>query len=87
MGAAQSEIHKLLARCREHYPSGLRRDDRLEMQQVEQSRLNELRLRQWSRHPQHRFVGEEHGALRHRVHVTGETQHGEAVDELRGEAA
>ena len=51
------------------------------MHEIEQPRLDQLRLRQWRDHPQHRFVGKEYGAFRHGIDITGEAQPREVVEE------
>jgi hypothetical protein len=49
-------------------------DQWLEMQQVDDADLNQLRLRQWRRHSQDRLVCKEDSALRHRIDVTCKAQ-------------
>ncbi len=87
MCTPQSEVHQLLPGCREHHAGCLRRDDRLKMHQVDQPGLNQLRLRQLCDYTQHRFVGEEGSALRHRIDIPGEAQVGQAFDKGRREHA
>ena len=44
VGATEAEIHQLLARRRQHDARRLARDQRLEMQDVDQTGLNDLRF-------------------------------------------
>ena len=79
--AAQAEIDQRLARRRQHHARRLGGDQRLEMQNVDQARLHQLRLRQRRGHAQDRLVGEEHRALRHGVDVAGEAKPRELVEQ------
>ena len=72
--AAQAEIDQQLARRRKHHPRGLGGDQRLEMQDIDQPRLDQLRLGQRRGHAQDRLVGKEHRAFRHGMHVAGEAK-------------
>lgn len=57
------------------------------MENVDQARLDELRLRKRGRHPEHRLIGEEHRSFRHGIDVTGEAQRSEPIQEVVGETA
>ena len=85
--APHAEIDQEFAGRGQHHARGFRRDQRLEMQDIDQPRLDELRLRQRRGHAQDRLVGEEHAALGDGVHVAGETQRGEIIDEVFAESA
>ena len=74
MRPPQPEIDEGLAFGREHQPGRLGRDDRLEMHEVDQPGLDELRLRQRCDDPQDRLVRKEHGSFRQRVDIAGEPQ-------------
>ena len=82
----QSEVHEPGGRRREPEADRLRGDEGGVVEQRDESRLDELRLRERRRHPQQRFFGKEDGPLGHGVHVPGEAQIGEPVDEGGGEA-
>ena len=79
----QPEIHQQLARRRQHAARRLRRNHRLEMHQVDEPRLDQLRLRHGRHHAQYRLVGEKDGAFRHREHVAAEAQARQFAHELR----
>ncbi len=69
VGAAQPEIdHELAGSC-EHATRRLRRHQRLEIQNVDQARFDELRLRKRRRDPHDRFIAEERDALGHRMDI------------------
>jgi hypothetical protein len=55
--------------------------------QVQEPRLDELRLGQRRGDAQDRLVGETDGAFGQRVHVAGEAQSRQLVEEARREAA
>ena len=57
------------------------------MHDVDQSGLDQLRLRQRRGDAQDRLVGKEHRALRHGMHVAGEAQGGKIVEHPLSEAA
>ena len=67
--AAQAEIDQHLVGRGQHAPRRFGRNKRLKMQNVDQARFDELRLRHWRGDAQDRFVGKEHRALGHGVHV------------------
>ena len=69
----------------EHDARRLGRDQRLEVDDVEQRRLDELRLQQRAPHAHQRLVGEDDRPLGHRVHVAGEAQRGQLAQERRVE--
>jgi hypothetical protein len=81
MRAAQAEIDERLARRRQRHARGLRCNQRLEMQDVDQPRLHQLGLGQRRGDANNRLVGEDHGPLRRRMDLAGETQIGQPVDE------
>ena len=57
--AAKAEIDEKLARRRQHHARRLGGDQRLEMEEIDQPRFDELRLRQRRGDPDDRLVGEE----------------------------
>ncbi len=65
----------------------MRGDQRLQVDDVEQAALGELRLRQRRGDAQDRLVGEEHGALRHGVDVAGEPEAAQTLEQAGGESA
>ena len=87
MRAAQAEIDEALARRGKDHARRLGGDHRLELQEIDHACLDELRLRQRSRHAQDRLVRKEHGSFRHRVNVAGEAQVGEMIEEVFPEPA
>ena len=86
VGAAHAEVDQLAPAPREDDARGLRGDQRLQVDDVQQAALGELRLRQGRGHAKDRFVGEEHGALGHRVDVAGEAELAQARQQFVGEA-
>ena len=54
---------------------------------VDEAGLDELRLRQRRRHAHDRLVGEEHGALGQGLHVAGEAQLRQMIEEAVSEAS
>src|SRR6516165_3920296 len=56
------------------------------MQQIDYAGLEELRLGQGRSNAQNRFVREEHGAFRHGVDITAETEFGEVLEHLTSKA-
>ena len=82
----QPEIDQELSGRRQHQPRGLRRNQRLEMQQVDEAGLDELGLRQRRGHAQDRLVGEECRALRHGVDVAPEPERCEIIEKRRAES-
>jgi hypothetical protein len=87
MGAAQAEIDQQLARCGENDARGLGSDQRLEMHDIDQPGLDQLRFRQRRGDPQDRLIGEEHPALRQGVDVAGEAERGETIEQRTAETA
>src|SRR6185436_17903860 len=85
--AAQAEVDEQLAGGGENHPRSLGGDKRLEVQGVDQACFQKLCQWQRRRDAQDRLVGEEHRAFRHRVHVTGEAQRAEIVEQAGAEAA
>jgi hypothetical protein len=83
MRAPHAEVDEPLARRRQHHARRLRRDQRLEVHDVEQPALDELCLRQRRRHAQDRLAGEERLAFGHRLHVTDAAQGLQAVEQAR----
>ena len=86
--AAQAELQHRVGPRRQAHPRRLRGDETLEVEQVEQVRLQELRLPQGAGHPQDGLAREDHRALRHGVHVAdeggrpvGQTVHERRVEE------
>ncbi len=82
MRAPEAEIHQQLAGGGQDAPRGLAGDQGLEMQQVDDAALHQLGLRHGRGHPQDGFIGEKRGALRHGVHVAGETQVLQTIQEF-----
>ena len=87
MRAPQAEVCEPARSGGEPAARGLGRDHGLEVEQVDQPALDELRLGQRGDHPQDRFAREEHAALRHGVHVAREAQRRQALQGLRTETA
>ncbi|GBD41042.1 hypothetical protein HRbin39_00417 [bacterium HR39] len=84
---AQAEVDERASRRRQHHARRLAGDQRLEVQQVDDARFQELRHRQRGSDPQDGFVGEDHRALGHGVHVAGKAPPGEELDGGFGKAA
>ncbi len=84
--APQAEIHQQLSAACQNRPRGLGRDQRLELKQVDEARLHQLRLRKRRGHPQQRLVRKADRAFRHRVHVAPESKPGQPVEESRRKA-
>ena len=72
MCAPQPEVHEHPALCRQHAARGLARDHRLQVQQVDQARLDELRLGQRGRDAHDGLIGERDRPLRQGIHVARE---------------
>ncbi len=87
MRAAQPALHQIAAGCREHHARGLGGDGGLEMQEVRQARLDELRLGQRRGHAEDGLAGEKDRSLRHRIDIAGEAEGGEIVHESAREEA
>ena len=85
--AAQAEIDQQLAGRRQHHARGLGRDQRLEMQDIDQPGLDQLRLRHRRGDAQDRLIGEKHAAFRHGVDVAGEAETGKLVEQCFVEPA
>ena len=83
--APQPEVDQRTTAGGQHRARRLRRDHRLEMNQVQDARLEPLRLRDRRHHAQQRLVGKANGAFGHRPHVAGEAQLGQPVGETRCE--
>ena len=84
---AQTEIRENFSRRRQHHARGFRSDQRLVMQDVDQPRLDELRLRQRRRDADQRLVGKTHAALGDGVHVAGEAKTLKIIEQVLPEAA
>ena len=87
MRAAEPELGQCPAAGREHRARGLARLHGLEMAEVDDRRLHELRLDERTRRLEQRLVGEQDGSLADRTHVAGEAEIGEEVEEGRLEPA
>ena len=87
MRTAQPEIDQQLARRRQHHPRSLGSNQRLEVQDIDETRLGQLRLRQRCGDAQDRLVAEEHRSFRHRMDVAGEMKIGELSEQFLSEAA
>ena len=84
---AQAEIGEVLAGRRQHHARGLRRDQRLEMQDVDQPRFDQLRLRQRRGDADQRLVGKADAAFGDRMHVAGEAEGGQIIEQVFAEAS
>ena len=84
---AQAEIGKNLSGRRQHHARRLRGNQRLEMQDVDQPRLHQLRLRQRRGDADERLARKADGAFRNGVHVAGETKTAEIIEQVLPEAA
>ena len=82
MRPSKTEIDEGLAARRQHLPRALRCNLGLEMDEINEPRLKQLRLWQWRDDPKHGFVGKEHRALRQSVDIAGKPQLLEIVEEL-----
>ena len=87
MGPAQPEIDQHFVRRGEPHARRLGGDQRLKMQNVDQPRFDELRLRQRRGDAQDRLVGEEHRAFGHGVHVAAETEVAQIIEQVLLEPA
>src|SRR5882757_1228223 len=76
---AQAKIGQHLVRRRQHHARRLGRDQRLEVQDVDQARLDQLRLRQRRGDAQQRFIGKADAALGDGVHVAGKAKRREIL--------
>ncbi len=81
MGAAQPEIDQQLAGCGQRHARRLGRNQRLEVQDVDQPGLDILRLRQGRGHPKDWLVSEEDRTLGHRMDIAGEAEIRQIVDQ------
>jgi len=81
--AAKREIDHVHAAGCDHAPGGLARDGRLERDQIEEHRLDQLRLGQWCGDLQDRLARERDAALRDRPDVAGEPQTPERLEVAR----
>jgi hypothetical protein len=84
--APQSEIDQEFSRCGEQHARCLGRDQRLIMQQIDNSGFNELRLRQRRGYAQDRLVGKKYRTLGHCMHVPAEAEVGKSVEQRISEA-
>ena len=81
--APQPELDHLVAARGEPHARRLGRDQRLEVDEIEESRLDELGLHQGAAHAHERLVGEDHRALGHGVDVAGQSDPGELAEKGR----
>ena len=86
MGPSHTEVHQPPAPRRKHHARSLRGDEGLEVHDVQQAALHQLRLRQRRGDAQDGLVGEEHAALGHRMHVAGESERAQPIQQLPREA-
>ena len=77
----QAEVDHLVAPRGEADPRGLGRDQRLEVDEVEERRLDELRVEDRPPHADEGLVGEHDRALGHRVDVAAQAQLAELAQE------
>src|SRR5437667_3226424 len=75
----QSEFQHRLATRRQTNPGGLRRDKRLEVDKVQQRRLQQLTLQNGSLNPQQRFLWKDRCSLRDRINIAAEAQCSEVI--------
>src|SRR6516162_9953207 len=87
MRSPQTIIDQRSPRGGEHHARGLRDNYGLKMEQINETGLDELRLRQRCNYAQHRLVGKEHRSLGHRVDVAGEAERPKPGDEAAGKLA
>ena len=87
VGAAEAEIDEEPALRGKHHARRLGGDQRLEVEEIHDPRLDELGERQRRGDAEDRLVGEEESALRHGVDVAGEAEAGEIVDKAPREPA
>jgi hypothetical protein len=84
---AQAEIDEELVRRSKHEPRRLGCDQRLEVQDVDKARFDELRLRQRCGHAQDGLVGEKDCALGHGMNVAVEAKPGQIIQQVLSEPA
>ena len=87
MRAAQSKIHEQLTGSSKHHSRRLRGDQRLKVQNVNESGFQQLRLGQWRGHAQDWLVGKKYRPLRHRMHVSSEAKLGKVVEQSFAKSA
>ena len=80
----QPEFHNWTSlRCL-HYPCGLRGNQGLQVDGIEQQGLDNLGFNEIAGHAQHRLIREEHRSLRHGVHIAVESNGLQVRQERRG---
>ena len=84
---AQAEVGQDLARRRQHHARGFGCDQRLVMQNVDEARFDQLRLRQRRGDADQRLVGKADAAFGDRVHVAGEAERGKIIEQVVAETA
>ena len=84
---AKPEVDEQLARRRQHTSRCLGCNHCLEMNEVDQACLDQLRLRQRRDHLYHGFVGEKGRAFGHCTYLAGEAQFRKIVEQRRLESS
>ena len=87
MRSPQPEVDQRFAAGGEHLTGGFGGDDGLEMHEVYQPGLDELRLWKRRNHPQNRLVRKEHGPFRQGVDIASEPQPRQIFEQLFGKGA
>ncbi len=83
LGPPQAELQDGIVAGRQPQARRLGGDQRLEVDQVEQGRLQELGDEQGAAHPHQRLLAEDHRPLGHGVEVAAEAQGAEVIQEPR----
>ena len=78
--ATKAELEHVAAARGVHDARGFRRDERGEIQRVEQRRFDELRLKERAAHAHERLVREDDAAFRNCVDVAGESQRPQRIE-------
>ena len=82
LGPAKTELRHRRAFCRQAHTGGLRSNERLEVDAVEESGLQKLALGNRAHHADDRLMGKHHRPLRHRIDVEGQAEIAEGLQEV-----
>src|SRR5436305_1833125 len=72
--------HGFSSRCQAD-PGRLRGNERLKIDHVKESCLNQLRVKDWALHPEERFLREDDCPLRHRIDIAVEFKSAQVLKE------
>ncbi len=81
MGAAEAELQNRIALGRLANPGRLRRDEGLEVDDIEERGFEELALNDGAADADERLVRKDNGAFGHRIHIAGKFQVAQIVEE------